>query len=155
MSAGWDPDGYADLVRAEVPDYDRVQEEVVDATRGRDATAILELGTGTGETARRLLEAHPAARLVGLDSSAEMLAAARRALDPARVDLRLQRLEDALPRGPFALVVGVFAVHHLRAEGKAGLFTRVARELAPGGRFVLADVVVPDDPRDAVTPMDD
>ena len=26
--------------------------------------------------------------------------------------------------------------------------------LAPGGRFVLADVVVPDDPADVVTPLD-
>ena len=25
--------------------------------------------------------------------------------------------------------------------------------LAPGGRFVLADVVVPDDPADAITPL--
>jgi len=155
MSTGWDPDAYLDLVLAEVPDYERVQAEVVEATRGRDAATILELGTGTGETARRLLEAHPDARLVGVDSSAEMLGAARGVLDPARVDLRLQALEDPLPPGPFPLVVGVFSVHHLRAEGKADLFARVARALAPGGRFVLADVVVPADPADVVTPMDE
>jgi tRNA (cmo5U34)-methyltransferase len=26
--------------------------------------------------------------------------------------------------------------------------------LAPGGRFVMADVIVPDDPADVVTPLD-
>ena len=155
MDEVWNPDVYPDLVRAEVPDYDRVQAEVVAATRGRQVAAILELGTGTGETARRLLDAHPAARLVGVDSSELMLRGARTVLDPERVDLRLQAIEDPLPEGPFELVAAAFSVHHLRAEGKADLFARVARVLATGGRFVLADVILPEDPSDVVTPMDD
>jgi tRNA (cmo5U34)-methyltransferase len=155
MDEVWNADVYPDLVRAEVPDYDRVQDEVVAATRGRAIATILELGPGTGETSRRLLDAHPGARLVGVDSSELMLKAARDALDPARVDLRLQRLEDPLPEGPFDLVAAVFSVHHLRAEGKADLFARIAGELAAGGRFVLADVILPDDPSDVVTPMDE
>jgi len=40
--------------------------------------------------------------------------------------------------------VSVLAVHHLHGPQKADLFRRVAAELAPGGRFVLADVVVPE-----------
>jgi tRNA (cmo5U34)-methyltransferase len=36
---------------------------------------------------------------------------------------------------------------------KRDLFRRVAAALRPGGRFVLGDVVVPVDPRDAVTPL--
>jgi tRNA (cmo5U34)-methyltransferase len=155
MDDVWNPDVYPDLVRAEVPDYDRVQAEVVAATRGREVAAILELGTGTGETARRLLDAHPAARLVGVDSSGLMLRGARTVLDPERVDLRLQAIEDPLPEGPFELVAAAFSVHHLRAEGKSDLFARVAHVLAPGGRFVLADVIHPEDPSDVVTPLDD
>ena len=38
--------------------------------------------------------------------------------------------------------------------GKADLFRRVATVLSPGGRFVLGDVVVPEDPSDVVTPID-
>ncbi len=45
------------------------------------------------------------------------------------------------------------AVHHLDGPGKADLFARVAAVLEPGGRFVLADVVVPDDPAEATTPL--
>jgi hypothetical protein len=37
----------------------------------------------------------------------------------------------------------VLAAHHLGGPGKADLFRRVAAGLAPGGRFVLGDVVVP------------
>jgi tRNA (cmo5U34)-methyltransferase len=155
MGDVWNPEVYPELVRAEVPDYERVQAEVVAATAGRDIAAILELGTGTGETAKRLLAAHPAARLVGIDSSELMLDGARTVLDRAGVDLRLARLEDPLPPGPFELVAGAFAVHHLRAGGKADLFARIGGVLAPGGRFVLADVILPEDPADHVTPMDE
>ena len=64
------------MVRAEVPDYDRVQDEVARATEGVDARRVLELGTGTGVTSRRVLERHPHAQLTGVDSSEHMLAAA-------------------------------------------------------------------------------
>ncbi len=142
------PDEYLALMRSELPAYERLQDEAAAAT-GRGATRLLELGTGTGETARRVLARHPGAALVGIDASADMLAAAT--LPGA--DLRVSRLEDPLPEGPFDLVFSALAVHHLDGPGKADLFARVAAVLEPGGRFVLADVVVPDDPADAVTPL--
>jgi len=40
-------------------------------------------------------------------------------------------------------------VHHLGGDEKADLFARVRSVLRPGGRFVLADVIVPVDPADA------
>jgi tRNA (cmo5U34)-methyltransferase len=149
----WNPDEYRALMREEVPDYDRLQDELVAATQGVDARSILDLGTGTGETAGRVLAAHPRARLMGIDSSEPMLDVARRSLDRARVTLQLGRLEDPLPSGPFDLCVSALAVHHLDRPGKADLFSRLGAVLSPGGRFVLADVVVPDDPAEAVTPL--
>ena len=64
------------------------------------------------------------------------------------------RLEDPLPEGPFDLIVTALTVHHLDGPGKAALFARVAGRLAVRGRFVMADVVTPEDPDDAVTPID-
>jgi tRNA (cmo5U34)-methyltransferase len=90
----------------------------------------------------------------GPAASAEMLEHARAALPGDRVDLHVARLEDPLPRGRFDVVVSVLAVHHLDGRGKAELFGRVAASLVPGGRLVLGDVVVPEDPCDAVTPID-
>jgi tRNA (cmo5U34)-methyltransferase len=81
-----------------------------------------------------------------------MLERARKAFPDA--DLRLRRLEDPLPSGPFDLVVSALTVHHLDAAGKQDLFRRVREALRPGGRFVLADVVVPERPEDVVTPID-
>lgn len=149
----WDPESYLALMREEVPAYERLQDETAAAT-GTDARRALELGTGTGETARRVLGRHPAAVLVGLDASSEMLARAGAALPADRVQLRVARLDDPLPSGPFDLVFSALAVHHLDGRGKADLFRRVAAELAPGGRLVVGDVVLPEDPSDAVTPID-
>jgi tRNA (cmo5U34)-methyltransferase len=147
------PDAYLALMRAEVPDYDRFQDAAAAAT-GAGAARILELGTGTGETARRVLDLHPQAHLVGLDASAAMLELARAALPADRVTLVLGDLAAPLPDGRFDLVVSALCVHHLDGPGKEDLFRRIAAVLAPGGRLVLADVVVPLDPADAVTPLD-
>ena len=137
----------------EVPSYGRLQDEIVAASNGRGVKWILDLGTGTGVTAGRVLRVHPQARLVGIDVSPKMLAAARRVL-PTQAELRIARLEDPLPPGPFDLVVSALAVHHLDGRQKSDLFRRVAAILAPGGRFVLGDLIAPEDRRDAVTPID-
>jgi tRNA (cmo5U34)-methyltransferase len=134
-----------------VPAYDELQDAVTKATAGIDAERVLELGVGTGETSRRIIDLHPEAALVGIDESGEMLATA--SLDVA-ADLGVSRLEDPLPEGNFDLVVSALAVHHLDGAGKAEFFARVAERLRPGGRFVLGDVVVPDDPADVVTQID-
>jgi tRNA (cmo5U34)-methyltransferase len=146
----FDPDTYLGMIRADVAAYDEFQDAVVDATRALSARAVLELGIGTGETARRILAAHPDAQLVGIDESESMLAVARRELD---VDARASRLEDPLPEGPFDLVVSALAVHHLDGKGKRDLFARVHALLRPGGLFVLGDVVVPERPEDATIPL--
>lgn len=146
----FDPDSYLRLMAEEVPDYARLQDETAAACV--PAASMLELGTGTGETARRVLERCGGGSLVGVDASERMLARARARLPGA--DLRVARLEDPLPAGPFGLVFSALAVHHLDGPAKADLFARVAGVLEPGGRFVLGDVVVPDDPADVVTPID-
>ena len=146
------PASYLETIRAEVPAYDELQDAVAEAGAGIQAKRVLELGVGTGVTSRRVLDLHPQAELVGIDESAEMLAVA--SIDVAAADLRVSRLQDPLPEGNFDLVVSALTVHHLDGPGKADLFARVAARLRPGGRFVLGDVVVPEDPADLVTPID-
>jgi tRNA (cmo5U34)-methyltransferase len=148
----WDPDTYLELMSAEIPAFAELQDRTAGATEGVDVGATLELGIGTGETARRVRTVHPKARLTAIDSSKEMLERARSEFPDA--DLRLARLENALPEGRFDLVYSALAIHHLDGAGKRDLFRRVAAALRPGGLFVLADVVVPDDPEDQQIPID-
>lgn len=150
----WDPETYLALMSEELADYDGLQAALVETIRPLPASRILELGTGSGESARRVLAVHPEAALVGIDASAPMLAAAGRVLDADRVRLSVQRLEDPLPAGPFDLVISALAVHHLDGDGKADLFRRVRAVTAAGGAFVLADLVVPEDPAEVVTYVD-
>jgi len=149
----FDPESYMAMIVSEIPAYFDLQEATVEATAGVALSRILELGVGTGETSARLVAEHPEAHLTGIDESESMLDHARARLPGA--DLRVGRLEDPLPAGTYDLVVSALAVHHLADEEKADLFTRVAAKLRPGGRFVLADVVIPVDPDDIVTPIDE
>jgi tRNA (cmo5U34)-methyltransferase len=142
----WDPDGYLAQMLAEIPGFEELEDTVAALAHG---TNVLELGTGTGETAVRVLARNPGARWTGIDASEAMLALARERLPNA--DLRVQRLEDPLPEGPFDLVVSVLAIHHLDGNGKRDLFTRVSRVTS---NFVIGDVVVPEHPEDAAVYID-
>lgn len=141
----WDPRTYLDAIRAEVPRYDELQAQTIDAVpfppRG-----VLELGIGTGETTRRLLERHPGAEITGLDASPEMVFRARE----LEIDVRLARIEDPLPDGPWDLVVSVLTVHHLDDAGKRDLFRRVREQ---SRSLVLGDVVAVE-PERQVAPLE-
>ena len=150
----WDPDTYLDVMAEEIPDYPRLQAELLAAVVEAEPRTILDLGVGSGLTAKRVAEALPQAHIFGIDESEKMLAGAAQALDPDHSSLAYGRLEDSLPNGPFDLVMSTLAVHHLDAEGKAGLFARITQVLVEGGRFVLADLIIPPDPADVITPID-
>lgn len=137
---------YASVIREDIPLYDEFQARVAHAGEGGSVRRILDLGTGTGETALRLLEHHPQASLVGIDESEAMLAEARRRMDGVSAELRVGRLQDPLPEGKFDLVISALCVHHLDGREKADLFRRVRRVISPAGRFVLGDVVIPSHP---------
>ena len=142
----WDPDSFLATMLEEIPGYEELQEAVAESAQGRN---VLELGTGTGETAARILARNPGARWTGIDASAAMLERARKRLPDA--DLRVQRLEDPLPQGPFDLVVSVLAVHHLDGPAKRDLFRRIAEV---SDLFVLGDLVVAERAEDAVIGID-
>jgi tRNA (cmo5U34)-methyltransferase len=129
----FDPETYLHEIRADIPRFDELQDRSVEAIPFPPAR-VLELGIGTGETTRRLLARYPDAAVTGLDSSPEMVFRARE----LGIEVRLARMEDPLPDGPWDLVVSVLAVHHLTDDGKRDLFRRV-RETSRA--LVLGDVV--------------
>jgi tRNA (cmo5U34)-methyltransferase len=129
-----DPETYLEEIRADVPRYDDLQTATIEAipfAPGR----VLELGVGTGETTRRLLERYPNAEVTGLDSQPEMVFKARE----HGIAVRLARMQDPLPDGPWDLVISVLSVHHLDADQKRDLFRRVREQ---SRALVMGDVVV-------------
>jgi tRNA (cmo5U34)-methyltransferase len=149
----FDPATYQEFIRQEIPHYDFLQDSIAEASSPVVAASILDLGTGTGETLARVLPLHPSAQVIGMDESDGMLDVARTRLQGYDVELRVADLLDELPEGPFDLVVSALAVHHLDGPGKETLFRRVAAVIRPGGRFILGDVIVPEDVSAAVIPL--
>ena len=98
-----------------------------------------DLGCGTGELAASL--APFVARVIGVDASKPMLAAARRRLEDAEnVELRAGELE-ALPiaDGELDAAVLFLVLHHVVEPGPA--LAEVARVLKPGGRVLVVDML--------------
>jgi tRNA (cmo5U34)-methyltransferase len=140
-----DPETYLEQIRGDVPRYEELQEATIDAipfAPGR----VLELGVGTGETTRHLIARYPDAEVTGLDASPEMVFRARE----LGIEVRLARMEDPLPDGPWDLVISVLSVHHLDDDRKRDLFRRVREH---SRALVIGDVVaVPQERR--VTPLE-
>lgn len=63
----FDPGTYEAMMAKEVPAYHRLQEQVAAASVGHGAARILDLGTGTGVTARSVLRIHPGDVIVPTD----------------------------------------------------------------------------------------
>lgn len=139
----WKPETYLELIRSEIPRYDELQEQAIAAIPSPPGR-VLELGMGTGETTRRLLEAYPDSWVIGLDSSPDMVFRARENYD----DVQLARIEDPLPDGPWDLVIGVLSIHHLTSDLKKNLFRQVKEQARA---FVIGDVVKADT---EITPID-
>jgi len=139
-----DPETYLDEIRADVPHYDELQEATIEAIPF-SPRRVLELGVGTGETTRRLLERYPDAEVTGLDAQPEMVFKARE----LGIEVRLARMEDPLPDGPWDLVLSVLTVHHLDGEGKRDLFRRVREH---SRAMVMGDVVIAEP---QVTPLEE
>jgi tRNA (cmo5U34)-methyltransferase len=131
----WKPEIYLERIRAEIPGYDNLQDQAIAATPS-SPQRVLELGMGTGETTRRLIEAHPDAWVIGLDSSPDMVFRARREYD----DVQLARMEDPLPDGPWDLVISVLSVNQLNDEQKQNLCRQVKGQ---SRALVIGDVFEP------------
>jgi FAD-dependent urate hydroxylase len=150
----FDAPTYLSQASANIPHYRELQRAVAEAGRDRETNQVLDLGIGTGETAAAVLEVHPNALITGVDASPAMLAVAQTRLPAQSIaQLLVGRLQQQLPGGEFDLVVSSLAIHHLSAGDKRELFRRIHSVLAPGGCFVMGDIVRPDRPEDAQTPI--
>jgi tRNA (cmo5U34)-methyltransferase len=133
----WTPEIYLKRIRSELPRYDELQAEAVAAIPFAPRR-VLELGMGTGETTRRLIDAYPAAWVIGLDSSPDMVFRARETYD----DVQLARMEDPLPDGPWDLIISVLSLNQLDDAQKQALFRRVREQ---SRSLVIGDVIESED----------
>ena len=104
----------------------------------RTAPAVVDLGTGSGTLAQRILRVRPKARLIGIDSDPAMLATATR-----RLRGNIQPIEENFERIRIPrcdVVSASFSLHHIpTGRRKAAIYKRCFQSLRPSGMFVSAD----------------
>jgi ubiquinone/menaquinone biosynthesis C-methylase UbiE/DNA-binding transcriptional ArsR family regulator len=128
-----------DQIRALHASEERVEAALIAMIGAKPFRTVLDLGTGTG----RMLEllAPSAARAVGVDQSAAMLALARARIDEAglrQVSLRQGDIyAPPVERDAYDLVIVHQVLHFLDDPARA--LAEAARALAPGGRLAVVD----------------
>jgi demethylmenaquinone methyltransferase/2-methoxy-6-polyprenyl-1,4-benzoquinol methylase/ArsR family transcriptional regulator len=128
-----------DQIRALHAPEERVEAALVGMIGAKPFRNLLDLGTGTG----RMLEllAPQAARAVGVDQSAAMLALARARIDQAglrHVSLRQGDIyAPPVERDAYDLVIIHQVLHFLDDPARA--LAEAKRALAPGGRLAVVD----------------
>lgn len=126
------------------PALGSVTSAVLAAANVRPGDTVLDLGCGTGQISLPL--AAEGAEVLGIDVSPAM--ADRLRAEAGRRDLRSVTAEAmpieklALQPETFDLIVSSYALHHLRDPDKARLIQACYDWLRPGGRLVIADMML-------------
>lgn len=118
--------------------YARIADDLVDWLP--DGADVLDVGTGPGVLVSELARRRPALRIVGVDLSADMIAAAQRNLREFGERASAQQgdvTELPFPDETFDLVVTSFSSHHW--DDPSGAVPELARVLRPGGRLYNYD----------------
>lgn len=115
----------------------------------RAGGSLLEVGCGTGFLQLQLARAFPHARCTGVDIDPVGLAAARRAVQGAGLEARVQILEGdvgtVVAPESFDAVVMVEVLHEIEPGIRGDVVKSCARALKTGGWLVIVDETYPSD----------
>jgi trans-aconitate methyltransferase len=115
------------------------------ATLAGRAPRVVDLGTGSGALAGRVLRACPGAHVVGVDADEDMLALARERLRGRLKIITGDFLSAPLPR--CNVVTASFSLHHIPTRAsKTALYARCFSSLTKGGVLVNADCCLSSNP---------
>jgi ubiquinone/menaquinone biosynthesis C-methylase UbiE len=104
-------------------------------------SSVFELGIGTGNVAKAILENNTSASYAGVDISEEMLKAARTKLSQYNCHfIKGDFRETQLPS--VDAIASSLSIHHLDPEGQASLLKRV---YSASGRFLHFELIAPED----------
>jgi demethylmenaquinone methyltransferase / 2-methoxy-6-polyprenyl-1,4-benzoquinol methylase len=127
----------------------RWRRAMVRAVAAAPGDRVLDVATGTGLVARRLVSAYGCS-VVAIDQSAEMLSGARRALDRSpELAARIELVQGEAERLPFAdhefdHLTFTYLLRYVDDPGAT--LSELARVVKPGGRIASLEFGLPDPP---------
>ncbi|MBN6186811.1 methyltransferase domain-containing protein [Aneurinibacillus sp. BA2021] len=122
--------------------YEQILEQVTEELTHLTGKRVLEIGVGTGNLTKRLLQ--KGWEVYGVDPSPEMREVARQKLPQFTVeDGHFLAIPEAL--GQMDGIVSTYAFHHLTDEQKARAIRQLADRLHPNGIIVFADTAYADE----------
>lgn len=128
---------YDERIRTFIPYYEEMLDVAAEAVP-RKARTIVDLGTGTGALAARVVEKASHAHVVGIDADSGILSAAACRLQRRGSFLCADFSETPLP--DCDAVVASFALHHLRTRrAKSTLFRKAQHALHKKGVLISVD----------------
>lgn len=101
------------------------------------AGAFLDLGCGTGRTARLLREKLPDVRYTGIDPSSESIRVARERAPEGAHFLPFDGRSLPLPDASCDVVFAACVLHHVPPASRAALYAEIGRVLKPTGWFFV------------------
>lgn len=131
---------YDKVIRTLIPHYgDLIEEAAMAVTRvTRARPAVVDLGTGSGALAARVLKTRSGARMIGIDEDGGMLKMAERRLRGRISTIRHNFETAAIPRCD--VIMASFALHHIgTGRRKLAMYQRCYDALRPRGALVIAD----------------
>lgn len=124
----WNPDQYHKFQSQRAAPF----EDLVRMIAVRPNLRVIDLGCGTGELTARLADALPESDVLGVDSSAQMLAKAQPHVRPG---LRFEQADLAAVEGEWDLVFSHAAIQWV--DDHAALIPQLWRLVAPGGQIAI------------------
>jgi len=119
-------------------------EAILERRHGTGDYSVLDLGCGSARFLAPSLQSAPPVSYTGVDLSPVALTEAQDYLAGlGGVSLHESDMVEfaAESGGGYDVIFSGFAMHHLDAAAKASLFSHCVRALAPGGFFLLIDVL--------------
>ena len=107
--------------------------EVLDRLRLRGDETVLDAGCGTGRVTEALRERLPRGRVIALDASPSMIAAAVERLGSDRMTYLTHDLVDPIPTDPVDAILSTATFHWVPDHDR--LFANLAAVLRPRGQF--------------------
>ena len=135
-----------------IPSHRRIHREIMQYVSNmweRDAVIdVLDLGVGTGITAKCVQEILPSANLTVMDFSEKMIASAGKKLGIGKVAYLTGDYTTAVfEKGKYNLILSVIGMHHQSDVNKLLMFNKIYRALDPDtGIFIFADLMTFRDP---------